>query len=110
MLILALLLYSVGSMLDFFYILLNYKDFSSLRFVLLPRLLGSYILEFFLLGKSLDSSNLSKLLYFFGLLKRFAAILPLFASTSEVIILLTFIESFFELSLLSFTVAFLVGI
>jgi hypothetical protein len=68
------------------------------------------MLEFFLLGKSLNYYNLSKLVYFLVLAKRvLVTILFLLAYTREEMILLTFIESFLELSLFSLGAGFLMG-
>lgn len=60
------------------------------------------MLEFFLLGKSLKSYTLSKLAYFLLLNLVPLTILVLFASTREEMMLLTFSESFLELSLFYF--------
>jgi hypothetical protein len=68
------------------------------------------MLEFFLFGKSLNYSSLSKFVSFLVLLKRvLVTILFLFASTNDEMILLTFIESFLELSLVYFGAGFLIG-
>jgi len=65
------------------------------------------MLEFILLGKSLKSYTLSKF-PFCGFLENLGLIsLFLFASTNEDMILLAFIESFLDASLISF--CFLLG-
>jgi hypothetical protein len=67
------------------------------------------MLEFFLLGKSLNSYNLSKLVSLLFVRRLLTTILFLLAYTKDEMILLTFIESFFDCSLF-YLAPFLIGI